>query len=122
MKNLILIVVTLVPFLLFAQDKNESKVKMDNEINIWMNKISSDSDMRVQMMNMMMDKTSGDKEQMMKLVKSIIGNPVMNKMILAENNAGTDKTDMSLEPKSRPMMNDSEKEKKMSLTKPVDRK
>ncbi len=123
MKNLILISVILVPFLLFAQDKNESsKIKMDDETNVWMNKISSDSEMRLTMMDMMMDKASVNKEEMMKLANSILSNPEMNKMIIAENNAKTGKQGVSFEPQSRGMMNDSVEVKKMSLTKPVSRK
>ena len=123
MKNLILLFVILVPFSLFAQDKNESsRVKTDDETNVWMNKISSNSEMRVEMMNIMMDKTSGNKEEMMKLVNSILSNPGMKEMINTENNAKTGKVNMSLEPESRGMMNDSVTVKKMSLTKPVYRK
>ncbi|HSD62963.1 MAG TPA: hypothetical protein VLB50_04165 [Ignavibacteriaceae bacterium] len=123
MKNLILIFVILVSFSLFAQDKNESsKLKMDDETNVWMNKISSDSEMRVKMMDMMMDKTSGNKEEMMKLVNSILSNPEMNKMIFSENNAKTGSKGASMEPESRGMMNDSVKVKEMSQMKPVSRK
>lgn len=122
MKNLILILVILVSFSLFAQDRNEgSKIKMDDETNAWMNKISSDSEMRVKMMDMMMDKASGNKEEMMKLATSIINNPEMNKIITNEINAKTGKRG-ALEPESRGMMSDSVKVKEMSRVKPVSRK
>ncbi len=122
MKNLMLIFVILVSFSLFAQDKSESsRIKMDDETSSWMTKISSDSDMRVKMMEMMMDKTSGNKAEMMKLVNSIIGNPEMNKMI-ADNIPNMGKKGSSMEPESRGMMGDSVDMKKMSPTKPVDRK
>jgi phage pi2 protein 07 len=123
MKNLILIFVILVSFSVFAQDNNESsKTKTEAETNAWMNKIASDSEMRVKMLDMMMDKTSGNKEEMMKLVNSILSNPEMNKMISTQNNAKTGRKGTSLEPKSRGMMNDTLKVKEISGTKPVYRK
>lgn len=123
MKNLILIFVILVSFSVFAQDNNESsKIKTEAETNAWMNKIASDSEMRVKMLDMMMDKTSGNKEEMMKLVNSILSNPEMNKMISTQNNAKTGRKGTSLEPKSRGMMNDTLKVKEISGTKPVYRK
>jgi hypothetical protein len=123
MKNLILIFVILVSFSVFAQDNNESsKIKTEAETNAWMNKIASDSEMRVKMLDMMMDKTSGNKEEMMKLVNSILSNPEMNKMISTQNNAKTGRKGSSLEPKSRGMMNDTLKVKEISGTKPVYRK
>ena len=123
MKNLILIFVILVSFSVFAQDNNESsKIKTEAETNAWMNKIASDSEMRVKMLDMMMDKTSGNKEEMMKLVNSILSNPEMNKMISTQNNAKTSRKGTSLEPKSRGMMNDTLKVKEISGTKPVYRK
>lgn len=123
MKNLILLFVILVSFSLFAQDRNESSnIKTDNETNIWMNKISSDSEMRIKMMDMMMEKTSGNKEEMMKLAASIINNPEMNKMIIAENNAKTGKRNISLQPQSHGMMGDTVKANEMTPVKPVYRK
>jgi len=123
MKNLILIFVILVSFSVFAQDNNESsKAKTEADTNAWMNKIASDSEMRVKMLDMMMDKTSGNKEEMMKLVNSILSNPEMNKMISTQNNAKTGRKGTSLEPKSRGMMNDTLKVKEISGTKPVYRK
>ena len=123
MKNLILIFVILVSFSVFAQDNNESsKAKTEADTNAWMNKIASDSEMRVKMLDMMMDKTSGNKEEMMKLVNSILSNPEMNKMISTQNNAKTGRKGSSLEPKSRGMMNDTLKVKEISGTKPVYRK
>ncbi len=121
MKNLILLLVLLVPFALLAQENNESTKKMDTETNAWMNKISSDSDMRVMMMEMMMEKASVNKTEMKKLANSIVSNPDMKRMIMAENNAETGNTG-SLEPESRGMMNDSLRVKKMTSTKPVYRK
>jgi hypothetical protein len=40
-------------------------------------------------MNMMMVKTSGNEQEMMKLVNNILDNPEMNKMIISENNVRT---------------------------------
>ncbi len=111
MKSLILIFILLVPFSLLAQDKDESST-MSNETNVWMNKISSDSEMRSKMMDMMIEKTIGNDVEMRKLVNSVLNNPEMNKMIFAAVNRKTDITDTSLEP--RGMMNDSVKVRKMS--------
>ncbi len=121
MKNLILILILLLPFSLFAQDKNEgSDTKMDEETNVWMNKISSDSEMRVKMMDMMIEKASVNKEEMMKLANSVLSNSELSQMIISERNAKVSRS--SLQPESRGMMNDSVKHKKMTPLKPVPRK
>ena len=121
MKNLIFILLLLVPFSLFAQDKNESsKIMMNDETSVWMNKISSDSEMRIKMMDMMIEKASISKEEMMKLANSILSNSELSKMVISGENAKTGK--VSLEPESRGMMSDSVKNKAMAPTKPVYRK
>jgi len=118
MKNLILIMIILAPFSLFAQNKVEAgSTTANDQTDFWMNKISSDSEMRVKMMDMMINKTSGSKEEMMKLVNSVLSNPGMNKMIFAVNNAKTEDDKVTLEP--RGMMNDSVKVRKMSTIKPA---
>jgi len=45
---------------------------MNDQLKEWMSKISSDSEMRSQMMDMMIEKTKGNKEELMKLVDSFI--------------------------------------------------
>jgi hypothetical protein len=118
MKNLILILVLLIPFSLFAQDKSDvNAATMNDQTDEWMTKISSDSEMRGQMMDMMIEETSGNKEEMMKLVNSMLNNAEMNKMMLATNSGRAG--NISLEP--RGTMNDSEVEKEIT-TKPLHKK
>jgi hypothetical protein len=123
MKNLILVLILLVPFSLFAQSKVESaSTTAGEQKDLWINKISSDSEMRVEMMNMMMVKTSGNNEEMMKLVNTILDNPEMNKMIVSENNVRTLTGGSPIETEARGMMGDSVKTKEMMKLRPVPRK
>ena len=118
MKNLILILVMLIPFSLFAQEKVEvTKAETNAQTDIWMNKISSDSQLRGQMMDMMIEKTKGSQEEMQKLVNSMVGNPGMNKLIMASHPGKTDNKNKNLQ---KPMMmKDSVRVMKMTPTKPV---
>lgn len=98
MKNLILIAL-LIPFSLFAQIQVEDrKTEMNNEADDWMAKISSDSEMRIQMMDMMVEKTKGNPEEMKKLANSISNNPELVKIIVdaTPERAGSD--DLSIDP------------------------
>lgn len=123
MKNLILILMLFLPFTLLAQSKVEAgRTTAGEQTDLWMNKISSDSEMRSSMMNMMMVKTSGNKEEMMKLVNSILSNPEMKKMITTEINAKTGNESGSLEPDARGTMNESDKTREMTKIKPVPKK
>ena len=123
MKKLIVLFIAIASISLLAQDKNNNgEVKMDDQTNNWMMKISSDPDMRVSMMNMMMLKTSGNEEQMMKLVNTILDNPEMNKMISSENNVRSISGDNPMNPEARGMVNDNMKMKEMIKTKPVPKK
>ena len=83
MKNLILILVLLIPFSLFAQDKDDiSNPTISEQTVEWMTKISSDSEMRGKMLGMMIEKTKGNEEEMMKLVNIITADPEMNDIIM----------------------------------------
>jgi hypothetical protein len=98
MKNLILFAL-LIPFSLFAQIQVEDrKTSMNNEADNWMAKISSDSEMRVQIMDMMVEKTKGNPEEMKKLANSISNNPELVKIIVnaTPERAGID--DLSIDP------------------------
>lgn len=121
MKNLIVVLMLFLPFSLFAQSNIESRSISADE-QIWMNKISSDSEMRGKMMDLMIVKTSGNKEEMMKLVNSILSNPEMKKMITTEINAKTGNASGSLEPDARGTMNESDKTREMTKIKPVPKK
>jgi len=86
-----------------------------------MSKISSNSDMRSHMMKMMIEKTTDNKEEMMKLVSSINSNAEMRKMIMEtrSQNANSE-SEYSLQP--RGMMGDTVRVMKMERVKPVQKK
>jgi hypothetical protein len=118
MKNLILFALLFIPFSLIAQiEVDNRKTSMNDQTDQWMTKISSDSEMRTKMMDMMITKTSGNKEEMMKLVNSMLNNPEMYKMILANNPGKADNNDISVEP--RGVKNESIKVGKVYTTEPV---
>jgi len=121
MKNLILFALLFIPFSLIAQIEVENrKTSMNDQTDQWMTKISSDSQMRGTMMDMMIEKTIGNKEEMMKLVNSILSNPEMQKLIF-ENNSGRAGTDIiSLEP--RGIMSDTTKVGKDYTIEPAPKK
>ena len=119
MKNLIVLLVMLVPFSLIAQvTPSVSSVKMDDQTVEWMTKIASDSEMRSQMMTMMIEKTKGNKVEMTKLVNSLMDNPETQKTMQAVHPENSDNTNNSLEP--REISIDSKKE--MQITSPVPKK
>lgn len=70
-----------------AQEKPSEKKDMqtmmqhDNMQNC-MDKIAADSSMRMQMMNMMMNKCKNDKEGMMQMCKTMMDNPEMHKTMM----------------------------------------
>ncbi len=121
MKNMIMLIILLTPFLLLAQNKDEiSTNKISSNAGFWMDKISSDSEMRIKMMDMMIDKTTGNKEEMLKLVDAVLDNPEMREMLISENNIKSRDGDISVEP--RGMTNGAVNEKEMPLIKQVPRK
>lgn len=64
-------------------EKKESKMMMqDDNMQKCMEKISADSTMRMQMMNMMITKCKDDKEGMMQMCKTMMDNPDMHKMMM----------------------------------------
>ena len=83
MKNLILILFLILSFSSFAQEKDEvSSVVMSDQTDVWMSKISSDSEMRVIMMDMIIENTKGDEVEMAKIVSSISNDPELHQMII----------------------------------------
>lgn len=113
MKNLIVLFVMLVPFSLFAQvTPNVDNAKIDDQTIEWMTKIASDSDLRGQMMIMMIDKTKGNKVEMTKLVNSLMDNPETLKTMQAGQPDRNSNNNISSEP--RGMSGDSKKEMKMT--------
>ena len=99
MKNLILFALLFIPFSLIAQIEVENrKTSMKDQTDDWMVKISSDSEMRVQIMDMIIEKTKGETEEMQKLANSISNSPELRKMIAEgyPERAGGD--DLSVDP------------------------
>jgi len=92
MKSFILLLVLFTSFSLFAQNDVASS---DNE---WMAKISSDSEMRIQIMNMMVEKTKDNPEEMKKLANSISNNPELVKIIVDANPERAGSDDLSIDP------------------------
>ncbi|MCW9065874.1 MAG: hypothetical protein OQJ78_06205 [Ignavibacteriaceae bacterium] len=83
MKNLILILFLILSFSSFAQEKDEvSSVVMSDQTDVWMSKISSDSEMRVIMMDMIIENTKGNEVEMTKIVTSISNDSEMYQMIV----------------------------------------
>jgi len=118
MKNLILLLVMLIPFSLFAQEIVEvSHAAANAQADFWMNKISSNSELRSQMMDLMIEKTEGSQEEMQKLVNSMKSNPGMNKLIMVSHSGKSKNKNNNLQ---KPMMmKDSVRIKKMTTAKPV---
>jgi hypothetical protein len=119
MKSLILFFVLFIPFSLIAQD-NVSTATTNDQTDIWMTKISSDSELRSKIMDKMIEKTDGNKEEMMKLVIPILSNPEMNKLIMAANYGEAENKNISIEP--RGIMKDDSKVGKVLNTEPNSKK
>ena len=92
MKKFILLLVLFTSFSLFAQNDVAST---NNE---WMTKISSDSEMRVQMMDLIVEKTKGNEVEMRKIVNSISNNPELYKMIVETFPGRASGENISVEP------------------------
>ena len=98
MKNLIVLLVLFIPFSLFAQvTPSVNSIKMDDQTVEWMTKIASDSELRSQMMTMMIEKTKGNQVEMTKLVNSLLDNPETQKTLPAVHPENTDNTNNSIE-------------------------
>jgi hypothetical protein len=121
MKNLILILVLLIPFSLFAQDKDDvSSTTLNDQTDVWMTKISSDSEMRGMMMGMMIEKIKGNEEEMQKLVNILIADPEMNKLLTNKPVEEANNETVSIKP--RGMTAESPKVSKMYNTAPIQKK
>jgi len=82
MKRILLILALFIPSLLIAQDSATAK---NEQTSAWMTEISSNSDLRSEMMDMMIQKTNGNEEEMMKLALPILSNKEMNDIIMTAN-------------------------------------
>jgi len=99
MKKLVLLLVVFTSSSLFAQVQvDDRKASMSDQTDECMVKISSDSEMRVQMMDMMIGTTKGNAEEMKKLANSISNSPELRQMIIEAypERAGSD--NLSIEP------------------------
>lgn len=82
MKSLILIALMLISTNLFAQERAVVKSESaTDQANHWMNNIASNSEMRLHMMQLMIDHTMDKPDEMMQLVDKILSNSEMKKMI-----------------------------------------
>jgi len=120
MKNLILFVL-LIPFSLFAQIQVEDrKALMNNQTDEWMVKISSDSEMRIKMMDMIVEKTKGNKEEMKKIASVVSNNSELHKMIVENYPEKASSNNISVEPIG--IKSDTIKTGKMGGTLPMPKK
>jgi hypothetical protein len=98
MKNLILFAL-LIPFSLLAQiEVDNRKTSINDQTDDWMVKISLDSEMRVQMMDMIIEKTKGNTEEMQKLANSMSNSPELRKMIAEGYPERAGGNDLSIDP------------------------
>lgn len=99
MKNLILFFVLLLPLPLFAQIRVEDrKTSMNDQADEWMLKISSDSEMRVKMIDMIVKESKGNMEEMQKIAKVISTNPELHKIIVENYPERASNNNISIEP------------------------
>ena len=84
MKNLILLIALFIPFSLIAQDNVAiTSIKLDDQTLQCMTTISSDSEMRGKVMEMMLYQTKDNEVEMTKLMNTMMANPEMHKMMMA---------------------------------------
>lgn len=81
MRNLILLLVLIISLSIIAQNKDNVN-STDINAEVWMTRISSDSEMRVLMMDMIIENTKGNELEMAKIVQSISNNPELHQMII----------------------------------------
>lgn len=120
MKNLILFVL-LIQFSLFAQIQVEDrKTSMNNQTDEWMAKISSDSEMRVKIMDMIVEKTQGNMEEIKKIAIAVSNNSELHKIIVENYPERASSNNISIE--SIGINSDTIKIGKMSGTQPLPKK
>lgn len=118
MKTIILLLALLITINLTAQNKVDVNDMIINEqTNEWMKKISSNSEMRSTMMGMMINETRGNKEEMTKLVNTLLDDQHVRKMMLAMQ--PIESVDRNIDVEPRGMSGDSVKVMKMYKTTPI---
>ena len=121
MKNLILFLILFIPLTIIAQNKVESSSASGNDkTNEWMTKISSDSEMRGEILAMMIEQTKGNKKEMQKLVNSLLADPEMDKLINKTTTRRANNETVYIEPRGITL--DSLKVGKMDNTAPKQKK
>ncbi|MBZ0180501.1 MAG: hypothetical protein K8F36_14545, partial [Melioribacteraceae bacterium] len=82
MKSLLLISMLLISTNFFAQERVNAKSELvSDQVNQWMTNISTNAQMRLQMMQMIIDQTVDKPGEMQLLVNTILNNAEMKKMI-----------------------------------------
>lgn len=118
MKNLILFVLLFIPFSLIAQiEVDNRKTSMNDQTDQWMTKISSDSEMRINMMDLIVEKTKGNAKEMKKLANSISNSPGLCQMIIENYSERASGNEISIEPLG--IVKEDIKVGKVYTTKPV---
>lgn len=118
MKNLILFVLLFIPFSLIAQiEVDNRKTSMNDQTDQWMTKISSDSEMRINMMDLIVEKTKGNAKEMKKLANSISNSPGLCQMIIENYPERASGNEISIEPLG--IVKEDIKVGKVYTTKPV---
>jgi hypothetical protein len=121
MKNLMVIFILIITSSLFAQDKVEDNSTISNkQSDELMIVIAADPDLRIKMMNMMIEETSGDTEEMTQLVNTMYLNPGMQKIMLEKSTESTDNDSFSIE--ARGTMQDQTKDDKKDYAEPMEKK
>lgn len=120
MKKLIIWLLLIVPFVMFGQNKSEdAQLTSDKQVDSWILKISSNPDLRIKMMEAMIEKTISNKVELDKLVNCLIGNSDVRKKMMAFNPASNDTDDLDMD--ARGMKSDSLTLKNKYNLKPVSR-
>lgn len=118
MKNLILFVLLFIPFSLIAQiEVDNRKTSMNDQTDQWMTKISSDSEMRINMMDLIVEKTKGNAKEIKKLANSISNSPGLCQMIIENYSERASGNEISIEPLG--IVKEDIKVGKVYTTKPV---
>jgi hypothetical protein len=120
MKNLILFLILFIPFSIIAQSEKSSSALVNDQTDKWMTTISTNSEMRGRMLDMMIVETMDNEEEMQKLVNSLLADPEMNKMITRTKTKRANNETIYIE--HRGIVSDSIKVGKMYQTIPTPKK
>lgn len=120
MKKILILLLLIIPFVLIGQNKIENTQPASNEqVAGWILKISSNPDLRIKMMEAMIEKTVNNKAELDKLVNCLIGNDDVRKKMMAFNPANNESNNLDMD--ARGMKPDSLNIKNKYNLKPVSR-